>query len=115
MTIEKCHSGHLSRCPDFLPSTDSARHNPTILAISPAILPESRISFKIMPGEETLQKHNDGSDSEGEESDVEETFAQIDIDPSKLTPLSPEVISKQVCLPSYTLMLHFLTRLSGYY
>lgn len=48
-----------------------------------------------MPGDETLQKH-DGSDSEGEESDEEEAIPQVEIDPSKLTPLSPEVISKQV-------------------
>lgn len=48
-----------------------------------------------MPGDETLQKH-DGSDSEGEESDEEEVVPQVEIDASKLTPLSPEVISKQV-------------------
>ena len=42
-----------------------------------------------------MQKH-DGSDSEGEESDEEEAIPQVEIDASKLTPLSPEVISKQV-------------------
>ncbi|TFY62255.1 hypothetical protein EVJ58_g3978 [Rhodofomes roseus] len=50
-----------------------------------------------MPGDETLQKH-DGSDSEGEESDDEEVLPQVEIDPSKLTPLSPEVISKQATI-----------------
>ena len=42
-------------------------------------------------------KAHEDSDSESVESDVEETFTKIDVDPSKLTPLSPEVISKQVC------------------
>lgn len=46
-----------------------------------------------MPGDETRQKH-DESDSESEEE--EETITKVDIDPSTLTPLSPEVISKQV-------------------
>lgn len=40
-------------------------------------------------------KNNHESDDESEASDVEE-IPQIDIDVSKLTPLSPEVISKQV-------------------
>jgi translation initiation factor 2 subunit 3 len=47
-----------------------------------------------MPGDETLQRHDD-SESEGEE-DALEAIPQSDIDPSTLTPLSPEVISKQV-------------------
>ncbi len=47
-----------------------------------------------MPGDETRSKAHDESDSE-EESDVE-PIVKVDIDPSKLTPLSPEVISKQV-------------------
>jgi hypothetical protein len=41
----------------------------------------------------------DHLDSENEEEDLEELAEQlekIEIDPSKLTPLSPEVISKQV-------------------
>lgn len=49
-----------------------------------------------MPGDETRQKTHDGSDSESEDEDVVDTVPKVDIDPSKLTPLSPEVISKQV-------------------
>lgn len=51
-----------------------------------------------MSGDETLQKHHE-SDSESEDEDVEETqtVPMIEIDATKLTPLSPEVISKQVC------------------
>jgi translation initiation factor 2 subunit 3 len=52
-----------------------------------------------MPGDETLQKHH-GNDSDSEEEDeveVEEQIPTIDVDISKLHPLSPEVISKQVC------------------
>jgi translation initiation factor 2 subunit 3 len=49
-----------------------------------------------MPGDETLQRHDD-SESEGEEDALEAIpKLEIDIDPSTLTPLSPEVISKQV-------------------
>ena len=48
-----------------------------------------------MPGDETLQQR--GEDSESEEEEEEDVaIPKIDIDPSKLTPLSPEVISKQV-------------------
>lgn len=50
-----------------------------------------------MSGDETLQKTHEESDSE-EEEEVEEVVPSIEIDPSKLTPLSPEVISKQVRL-----------------
>ena len=49
-----------------------------------------------MPGDETRQKNHEESDSESEDEEVQEVFPAIDIDPSKLTPLSPEVISKQV-------------------
>ena len=49
-----------------------------------------------MPGDETRQKVHEGSDSESEDEEVADVVPQIDIDPSKLTPLSPEVISKQV-------------------
>ena len=49
-----------------------------------------------MAGDETRQKPHDDSDSESEDEDAQESFPAIDIDPSKLTPLSPEVISKQV-------------------
>ncbi|KAI0759105.1 initiation factor eIF2 gamma, C terminal-domain-containing protein [Fomes fomentarius] len=44
-------------------------------------------------GDETISKTHDESDSE-EESDVQ-PIVKVDIDSSKLTPLSPEVISKQ--------------------
>ena len=48
-----------------------------------------------MPSDDKSRKHHDESDSE--EEDGVETFPELDIDVSKLTPLSPEVISKQVC------------------
>ena len=47
-----------------------------------------------MPGDETRQHHSDESDSEVEE---EEEIPFIEVDITKLTALSPEVISKQVC------------------
>jgi hypothetical protein len=47
-----------------------------------------------MPGDEKLRKDHEESDSE-EEEEVE-IAPMVDIDVSKLTPLSPEVISKQV-------------------
>lgn len=46
-----------------------------------------------MPGDETLQHHSDESDSEVEE---EEETPLVEVDITKLTALSPEVISKQV-------------------
>ena len=51
-----------------------------------------------MAGEETLQKRHDDDDdsSEEEDEDIADEVLKVDIDPSKLTPLSPEVISKQV-------------------
>lgn len=49
-----------------------------------------------MPGDETLQKNHDDSDSEEEEDTELEAVPKVEIDPSTLTPLSPEVISKQV-------------------
>lgn len=57
-----------------------------------------------MSGDETLQKHEE-SDSE-EEEEAEEVVPSVEIDPSKLTPLSPEVISKQVRLFFSILFLH---------
>ena len=57
-----------------------------------------------MPGDETKQKNHDESDSESEDEEVQEVFPSIDIDPSKLTPLSPEVISKQVRLQVFRLV-----------
>lgn len=50
-----------------------------------------------MSDEETLQKRHDESDSEESEDEVEDV-PKVDVDPSTLTPLSPEVISKQVRL-----------------
>ena len=52
-----------------------------------------------MAGDETRRKTRDDSDSEDESED--EQIVKVDIDPSKLTPLSPEVISKQVSIPSH--------------
>ena len=49
-----------------------------------------------MPGDETRQKTHDESDSESEDEDVLDNIPKVDIDVTKLTPLSPEVISKQV-------------------
>lgn len=49
-----------------------------------------------MPGDETLQPTHDESESEEEDEAVEAVIPKIEIDPSTLTPLSPEVISKQV-------------------
>ncbi|KAG1821313.1 hypothetical protein EV424DRAFT_1401002, partial [Suillus variegatus] len=50
-----------------------------------------------MSDEETLQKHHEESDSEEEEEQLEDV-PKIDIDITKLTPLSPEVISKQATI-----------------
>lgn len=47
-----------------------------------------------MPGDETAQKRDAESDSENEEGD--DDVPKLNIDVTKLTPLSPEVISKQV-------------------
>jgi hypothetical protein len=47
-----------------------------------------------MPGDEKLRKDHEESDSEEEEE--LEVVPQIDIDVTKLSALSPEVISKQV-------------------
>ena len=63
---------------------------------SRTLRPRTQITnhFSNMPTDEKSRKHHDESDSE-EEEEVE-TFPKVDIDVSKLTPLSPEVISKQV-------------------
>ena len=53
-----------------------------------------------MPGDETLKKTHDESGSESEEEEIVEAVPKIEIDPSTLTPLSPEVISKQVRRPT---------------
>jgi translation initiation factor 2 subunit 3 len=49
-----------------------------------------------MATDETHQKRDEESEDEDEDDDIVEAVPKIDIDPSKLTPLSPEVISKQV-------------------
>ena len=61
-----------------------------------------------MPGDEKLRKDHEESDSD-EEEDVE-TIPTIDIDVSKLTPLSPEVISKQVSADRSRFSLPFFLR-----
>jgi translation initiation factor 2 subunit 3 len=53
-----------------------------------------------MPGDETRQIHSDESDSEEEEEEPE-PIPVIAVDPTTLTPLSPEVISKQVSTNRY--------------
>jgi hypothetical protein len=55
-----------------------------------------------MPGDEILHQKHDESESEEEEEDVE-VIPKVDIDPSTLTPLSPEVISKQVRMSFVTI------------
>ncbi|KAF9258942.1 hypothetical protein L218DRAFT_990341 [Marasmius fiardii PR-910] len=49
-----------------------------------------------MPGDETLQKNHGDSGSESE--DEEDVAPQVEVDTSTLTPLSPEVISKQATI-----------------
>lgn len=52
-----------------------------------------------MPGDETLQKHEEDSESEEEEDEeIIDDIPVVEIDQTTLTPLSPEVISKQVRL-----------------
>ena len=52
-----------------------------------------------MPGDETLQKHEEDSESEEEEDDeIIDDIPVVEIDQTTLTPLSPEFISKQVRL-----------------
>jgi translation initiation factor 2 subunit 3 len=62
-----------------------------------------------MPGDEKLWKDHEESDSD-EEEEVE-TVPKVDIDVSKLTPLSPEVISKQVSADRSRFSLPFLRNL----
>ena len=49
---------------------------------------------KTMPGDEKMRKDHDESESDEEEE--LEVVPQVDIDVTKLSALSPEVISKQV-------------------
>ena len=65
-----------------------------------------------MPGDEKLKKEHEESDSD--EEDELEVVPQIDIDVTKLSALSPEVISKQVRtdrLSIYSLILEDFFRL----
>ena len=54
-----------------------------------------------MTSDDKSRKNNDESDSEEEEE--LEIAPKVDIDVSKLTPLSPEVISKQVSASRFRL------------
>ncbi|KAJ6560703.1 hypothetical protein B0H10DRAFT_2169411 [Mycena sp. CBHHK59/15] len=49
-----------------------------------------------MVGDETLQKDHEDSGSDDEDDEVADAIPKVEIDPSILTPLSPQVISKQV-------------------
>ena len=48
-----------------------------------------------MPGDETRQHHSD-EESDVEEEEEEEEIPTVEVDVTRLTALSPEVISKQV-------------------
>jgi translation initiation factor 2 subunit 3 len=63
-----------------------------------------------MPGDEKLRKDHEESDSE-EEEEVE-IAPKVDIDVSELTPLSPEVISKQVSADRSRISLSFLSNVT---
>jgi hypothetical protein len=78
---------------DWLP-TESIKISTGIIS-SPRIQPHYVFPNAIMPGDETRQHHSDESDSEVEE---EEEIPFVEVDVTKLTALSPEVISKQVRL-----------------
>jgi translation initiation factor 2 subunit 3 len=56
-----------------------------------------------MPTDDNLRKHDEDSDSEDEEE--VEVIPKVDVDVSKLTPLSPIVISKQVSVDRFCLSL----------
>jgi translation initiation factor 2 subunit 3 len=48
-----------------------------------------------MPGDEKFKKIDSESESESDDDEID-VVPTVEVDPSKLTPLSPEVISKQV-------------------
>ena len=48
-----------------------------------------------MPGDEKFKKFDSESESESDEEEID-VIPKVEVDPTKLTPLSPEVISKQV-------------------
>ena len=66
-----------------------------------------------MPSDEKSRKHHEESDSE--EDEEVEIVPKVDIDVSKLTPLSPEVISKQVSADCLRISLSFSGISSGYH
>lgn len=68
-----------------------------------------------MAGDETREKNHEESDSESEDEEVQEVYPSIDIDPSKLTPLSPEVISKQVRIDVFASIYMDSQICTGYY
>jgi translation initiation factor 2 subunit 3 len=49
-----------------------------------------------MPLDEKFKKIDSESESESDEEEEVDVIPKVEVDPSKLTPLSPEVISKQV-------------------
>jgi translation initiation factor 2 subunit 3 len=56
-----------------------------------------------MPADDNLRKHHEESDSEDEVEVEVEAIPKVDVDVSKLTPLSPIVISKQVSVDRFRL------------
>ena len=61
---------------------------------------------------ETRQKPHDDADSDSEDEE-EEQLQKVEINASKLTPLSPEVISKQVRLRNISRSPYYLMKLLG--
>jgi translation initiation factor 2 subunit 3 len=55
-----------------------------------------------MPGDETPKRRDEDYESEEDDDDELEQVPNIDVDVTKLNPLSPEVISKQV----FTFRIH---------
>jgi translation initiation factor 2 subunit 3 len=49
-----------------------------------------------MPGDEKFKHSDSGSESDSDVEEETDHIPKVEVDPSKLTPLSPEVISKQV-------------------
>jgi len=56
-----------------------------------------------MSGDETIQNRDEDYESEEDGDDELELVPHVDVDVTKLNPLSPEVISKQVCIPDVLL------------
>jgi len=51
-----------------------------------------------MSGDETIQKRDEDYESDEDGDDELEQVPHVDVDVTELNPLSPEVISKQVCI-----------------